>query len=146
MGMETIGNHDELEVTVVAYKLENTVHVTTYGAGEQFQDLDQQDQGRSSALFRDSLVVDLSTPCLVLQCTRTVRTHGYLAVGGCGIPVVVLTLVGNRSFGCHGQELDSRADDILRPVIRVQAWRRECLKLANTEPSSPRRARALPTP
>ena len=48
-----------------------------------------------------------------------------LAVGGCGIPVVVLTLVGNRSFGCHGEEIDSRADNALCPVgneIRVQAW------------------------
>ena len=44
-------------------------------------------------------------------------------MGGCGIPVVVLTLVGNRSFGCHGEKLDSRADNVLRPVgneIRVQ--------------------------
>ena len=41
----------------------------------------------------------------------------------CGIPVR-LTLVGSRSFGCHGEELDSRADDVLRPgnEARVQAW------------------------
>ena len=66
-----------------------------------------------------------STPCLVLQCT--VRTHGYLGVGGSGIPVVVLTLVGNRSFGCHGEELDSRADDVLRPGLGLSGRGEELL-------------------
>ena len=52
------------------------------------------------------------------------RTHGYLAVGRCGVPVV-LTLVGHRSLGCLCKKLDSRADNVLRPVgdgVRVQAW------------------------
>jgi len=52
---------------------------------------------------------------------------------GAVCPVVVLTLVGNRSFGCHGEELDSRADDVLRlvgspaPVV----GRRACLDISN---------------
>ena len=62
-----------------------------------------------------------STPCLVLQCT--VRTHGYIAVGGCG-----------NSWWCSRwrvtarvaamQRLDSRAD-VLR-LERVQVCSPGC--------------------
>ena len=47
-------------------------------------------------------------------------------MGGC-VVVLTLTLVGDRSLGCHGEELDSRADDVLRPGLGLSGRGEELL-------------------